>query len=147
MTRTPHDVKRAIHDLVVDAAPDELVDVGYSLQEVRTVVRKELDRVKALLRARVGPRGGILDGMGASASISAQETVLRTIQNPDVGALQRVLGSRFHEFFRVETVLVPIDEGLGKIRELPPATRELVFANIEQDVGGGGVTFNPRRRP
>lgn len=143
-------IRRAVLDLSrdLDSCPEhDLVDAGHALQVAGTLVRRELDRAKARLRTVTGYRGGQVVGREAVAVVSKPKTIVRAAKGVDVDELRRILGDDFGEFFRVETVLVPVEEALPRVLELPVEKREAVFRSIEQDVGAGGVGFNPRRHP
>lgn len=143
-------VTRTVHDLSRDlgTCPErDLVDAGHALQTIGTLVRAQLDRAKSRLRAITGHRGGTVVGQDAVAVVARPEAIVRAAKGVDVDELRRVLGDDFGEFFRVETVLVPVVEALPKVFELSDEKREAVFRSIEQDVGAGGVGFNPRRHP
>lgn len=148
--RARTDIPRTLLRLTEDldrCTPDEVADVGYALQVVSTCLKREIERVKARARVLAGPSGGTLEGFEGVAVVTRPEPLVRAAKGADVEALRRALGEDFGEFFQVQTTLVPVVEALPRVLTLPPDVQAVVFNSIDQDVGVGGVGFNPVRRP
>lgn len=154
LDRELSDIDRILREMqrkVDSASTAERVDAGHALQLLISTTKKVLDKVKDSLRrdsAGKSPTHSttILEGATAVASVSPPEPITRLAKNADVASLRKALGDDFGDYFQEQHLITPRPEALHRILTLPPDVKDIVLRSLEQDVGSGGVGFNPKRR-
>lgn len=146
-----HTIEFLVRDLD-KADVEERVAVGCALHNLDAVVRGSLDKVKDKLRGDATPRFtpgsatvSLHSSHGAMATVTAPSPIVRPIKGANIEALRAALGDDFGEFFEVQTTLIPKQDAMERILQYPEPVQRIVFSNIEQDVGVGGVGFSRRR--
>lgn len=130
------------------APTSDVVDIGHRLDVALQELHLAREVVKDVLREHAKPkltgntRSVTLQGTEGSATVTAEQPILRMAPGADVTSLQRQLGGAFSQLFILQAQ--PRQDVFTRLQDFPPDVQQIVFANVTQDFGVGSVGFSKR---